>query len=166
MYVQDGDRWDAGSFIVLFVGILDLQAGQLRYASAGHGPAYFRRGTIVETLAVTGPALGIVDDPAYGEERIKLQPSDMLLVVTDGLTESRDQSGSLLTEEGVAAWFSEAAAGASAQAVVDALLERAYERSKGHISDDLAVVCARICEVGARAISGALSEPVRSRRFV
>jgi serine phosphatase RsbU (regulator of sigma subunit) len=157
MYAQDGDRWGTGSFIVLFVAILDFEAGEMNFASAGHGSAYMRRGSAVQTLAVTGPALGIVDDSPYGEERLALQAGDTLLVVTDGLTESRDRSGALLTEEGVAAWFSEASESASAQKTVDALLERAFERSSGHIADDLAVVCARVTAAGERSLRRAES---------
>jgi serine phosphatase RsbU (regulator of sigma subunit) len=153
MYAQDGDRWGAGSFIVLFLAILDLEAGELCYASAGHGSAYLRRGAEVRTLAVTGPALGILDDSTYGEECIRLRPSDTLLVVTDGLTESRDRSGSLLTEEGVAEWFSESDNKTSAQGLVDALLDRALARANGDIADDLAVVCARLNEVAGRPIA-------------
>ena len=150
MYVQDTERFHSGSFIVLFLAILDLAAGELRYASAGHGSAYLRRGSAVETLAVTGPALGILDDATFGEERIDVRAADVLLVVTDGLTESRDSRGELLTEEGVAAWFSESSDVTGAQAVVDTLLERASKRSKNGIADDLAVVCARISEVSDR----------------
>jgi serine phosphatase RsbU (regulator of sigma subunit) len=153
MYAQDPDRFRSGSFIVLFLAILDLAAAELRYASAGHGSAYLRRGTAVQTLAVTGPALGILDDAAYGEERIDVRAADMLLVVTDGLTESRDFHGDLLTEEGVAAWFSEASGVTGAQAVVDALLERASRRSKAGIGDDLAVVCARITAIDDQHVS-------------
>jgi serine phosphatase RsbU (regulator of sigma subunit) len=155
MFVQDADRWDAGSFIVLFVGIIDFAAGELCYASAGHSSAYLRRGATVETLAVTGPALGILDDTTYREECVALQRCDTLLVVTDGLTESRDRSGKLLTEEGVAEWFSEANESANAQGLVDALLARAVARANGKISDDLAVVCARINEIGDRAAARA-----------
>jgi serine phosphatase RsbU (regulator of sigma subunit) len=153
MYAQDGDRWGAGSFIVLFLAILDLKAGELCYASAGHGSAYLRSGAAVRTLAVTGPALGILDDSTYGEECIRLQPSDTLLVVTDGLTESRDRSGSLLTEEGIAEWFSESDSNTSAQGIVDALLNRALARANGDIADDLAVVCARMNEITERPIA-------------
>jgi serine phosphatase RsbU (regulator of sigma subunit) len=150
MYGQDADRWGSGSFIVLFLAILDLQTHALRYASAGHGSAFLRRDASVQTLAVTGPALGIIDDADYGEERLELRPSDALLVVTDGLTESRDGRGALLTEDGVAEWFSHSSRSASAQTVVDAMLERAFERAGGHIGDDLAVVCARVMEIGER----------------
>ncbi len=150
MYGQDADRWGSGSFIVLFLAILDLQTHELRYASAGHGSAFLRRGAAVQTLAVTGPALGIIDDAGYAEERLELRPLDALLVVTDGLTESRDGRGALLTEDGVADWFSHSSRSASAQTVVDAMLERAFERAGGHIGDDLAVVCARVTESGER----------------
>lgn len=153
MYAQDGERWGEGSFIVLFLAILDLKAGELCYASAGHGSAYLRCGSAVRTLAVTGPALGILDDSTYGEECVRLQPSDTLLVVTDGLTESRDRSGSLLTEEGIADWFFESDSNASAQGIVDALLDRALARAYGEIADDLAVVCARMNKAAERPFS-------------
>ena len=151
VYGQDRARWGSGSFVVLFVAILDLTTGEVRYASAGHGSAYLRRGAAVQTLAVTGPALGIFDDTPYGEERLALLATDTLLVVTDGLTESRNRRGELLTEHGVAEWFAQSPPSVNAQALVDGILGRAFERSNGKIADDLAVVCARIVTLDVRA---------------
>lgn len=151
MYMQDLERRESGSFIVIFLGILDFDAGELRYTSAGHSGAFLRGGSGVHMLGVTGPALGIVDAPMFAEKSALLEPDDTLLVATDGLTESRDSAGALLTDEGLAAWFSESSATASAQDVVDALVARAFDRSDGRISDDLAAVCARITAAGGRS---------------
>ncbi len=167
MYMQDLERRESGSFIVLFLGILDFEAGELRYTSAGHSGAFLRAGSGVRMLGVTGPALGIVDAPMFAEKSARLEPADMLLVATDGLTESRDAAGALLTDEGLATWFSESSATASAQDVVDALVARAFSRSDGRISDDLAAVCARITAAGERADvprAEPVARPLRSRR--
>ena len=46
-------------FVTMFYGCLDLESGELRYASAGHDPPLLCRGARVEELLPTGPALGL-----------------------------------------------------------------------------------------------------------
>ncbi|MDE2480903.1 MAG: SpoIIE family protein phosphatase, partial [bacterium] len=50
-------------FVSMFVGVLDVETLQLRYASAGHDSAFIRRSTGVQQLAVTGPVLGVMEEP-------------------------------------------------------------------------------------------------------
>jgi serine phosphatase RsbU (regulator of sigma subunit) len=91
---------DPGLFVVAFVGILDAAALRLTYASAGHSGAFLRRGSDVRQLRVTGPIIGLERDFTYETETVDLQPSDLLVLATDGLTEARDRSGNTLEEAG------------------------------------------------------------------
>ena len=50
---------DPSVFVVLFLGAFDARTPALRYASAGHGTAYVRRGSLVERLPPTGTIVGI-----------------------------------------------------------------------------------------------------------
>ena len=111
----------------LFLGILDTQAGRLRYASAGHEPPLLRRADGgEEALDSTGPILGIGLGAEYEEETVRLDVGDALLLMTDGVTEARDERGQFVDSAG--AWRLLRAAlaeadreGLSSQAAVAAL---------------------------------------------
>lgn len=80
-------------FVTLFMGLLDLNAASLRYASAGHDPVLLYRAAdaSVAFLHNTGIPLGILDDAPYLQsEPIALLPGDVLLLSTDGVREAKD----------------------------------------------------------------------------
>ena len=86
-------------FVSMFVGVLDTQTLQFRYASAGHDSAFVRRADDVQQLAVTGPVLGVMEEP-FETKTLYLEDGDTLVLVTDGLTEARNRAGEQLYEEG------------------------------------------------------------------
>ncbi len=138
LYARSAERPE--TFVVVFLGVLDLRTGTLRYASAGHEPAWVRRPNAVTLLPPTGPIIGIEPHPYYDTGELMLSPNDALIVATDGLTESRDARQRLLGADGAAAWLSSLDGGA--QATVDALVRRLRRRSR-NIADDLAILIAR-----------------------
>lgn len=81
----------SGSFMSLFVGVLDPKASTLTWVSAGHNPPLlWRRGKPVEELGRTGPVLGVVEGQQYtAAAPMKLVGGDALLLFTDGLIEAR-----------------------------------------------------------------------------
>lgn len=134
-------------FVSMLVGVLDLEDRTLTYASGGHDSAYLRRADgSVEALAVTGPILGVMEDP-YSTRVIHLQAGDMLLLATDGLTESRDRKGEQLSERGVLSWLAQS--NGSAQQLVDGLVARVRHRTRNQLSDDLALLAICIERCGA-----------------
>jgi serine phosphatase RsbU (regulator of sigma subunit) len=128
------------SFIVLFLGVIDLETGRVRYASAGHEPAWIRCGQDVVLLPTTGPIIGMEPAPEYVTKTLLMGKGDMVVVSTDGLTESRDSRGRQLGAEGVAAWLAELSGGA--QATADSIVRRLRKRST-RITDDLALLVVR-----------------------
>lgn len=78
-----------GTFVTAFYGVLDPQARTLTYARAGHNPPRLARGDRVISLDGSGgPPLGIVTGETFGEEKVALQRGDLLLLYTDGITET------------------------------------------------------------------------------
>jgi sigma-B regulation protein RsbU (phosphoserine phosphatase) len=76
-------------FVTLFLGALDLDSGELRFASAGHTPPSLVRDGHAESIAQEqGPALGLVPGLVYEENRLRLLPGDRLAVFTDGIDEA------------------------------------------------------------------------------
>ncbi|MGP6156463.1 MAG: PP2C family protein-serine/threonine phosphatase [Vulcanimicrobiaceae bacterium] len=128
------------SFIVLFLGVIDLETGRMRYASAGHEPAWIRCGQDVVLLPTTGPIIGMEPNPTYDTKTLLLRKGDVVVISTDGLTESRDSKGHQLGAEGVAVWLTELSGGS--QATADSIVRRLRKRST-RIMDDLALLVVR-----------------------
>lgn len=79
----------AHKFLTLFFGVLEPDAGLLRFVSAGHNPALLaRRSGRIERLSATGVPLGLVPNGSWTEERVSFGPGDLLCAYTDGFTEA------------------------------------------------------------------------------
>ncbi len=130
---------DRETFVVLILGIIDSQTGDVRYASAGHEPAYLRRRDgHVTMLPPTGPIVGAAPYSVYGSDVVTLERGDALIWTTDGVTESRDRKRRLLGPDGLAKWI--ASAPRDVRAIADWLVTSLRARSAGSGSDDVAVL--------------------------
>lgn len=82
---------DVEKFVTLFYGTLDINRHQLCYCNAGHNdPILFSETTPLRVLRTGGLILGIMDDAIYEQEVLPLQPNDVLVVYSDGITEAMD----------------------------------------------------------------------------
>jgi serine phosphatase RsbU (regulator of sigma subunit) len=85
-----------GSFITMFLGLLDPSLHQLEFANAGHGPVLHYRAKTggFEQLQATGLPLGVIIPTEYpaGPPQ-KFESRDLLLLVTDGIIEAMDSRG-------------------------------------------------------------------------
>jgi len=98
-----------------------------------------RAGHLVKTLELTpAPPLGLqlaTGPPVEGEE--SLEPGDMVLLYTDGLTEARRPDGELFTVERLAEFIErQAAKGLPAPETLRGLREAIIERGEGTLRDD------------------------------
>ncbi|HTJ24895.1 MAG TPA: PP2C family protein-serine/threonine phosphatase [Candidatus Limnocylindria bacterium] len=81
---------DACSFAAIFVADVDPRCGVVRYSSAGHDAAIVLGAEgAVRGLEANGPLLGVVEDPQFGEGQFTIEAGLRLVVVTDGVVESR-----------------------------------------------------------------------------
>jgi DNA-binding response OmpR family regulator len=100
--VNGGLARDLSTFMSLFLGEVDTRTGALRYASAGHGAALLYRAATdtFRELEPTGAALGLVRESCYGLERVRpLGPGDILLLYTDGVSETMNGARELFGVE-------------------------------------------------------------------
>jgi sigma-B regulation protein RsbU (phosphoserine phosphatase) len=81
-------------FITFFYGELDLIQGEFRYVNAGHNaPLLLSAGGGIRELEGTGMALGMLPGSLYEEGRVVIAPGDVLVLYTDGISESRNVLG-------------------------------------------------------------------------
>ena len=80
---------DKCMFITLFLGVVDLQSQELRFASAGHtAPSLLRDGAAHAIAQQQGPALGLVAGLEYPGNSLALRNGDRLAIFTDGIDEA------------------------------------------------------------------------------
>lgn len=94
---------DIRNFITFFFAELDRDTGSLRYVNAGHDPALLvGRDGGVRQLPGTGLCLGMFAGRSYDVGTAAFGPGEILLLYTDGITESRDAEGHEFGVEGLA----------------------------------------------------------------
>jgi sigma-B regulation protein RsbU (phosphoserine phosphatase) len=82
-------RTQANRYVTLFYAELDPPSRRLHYVNAGHVPPYrIARDGAVERLAQGGFALGLFDEAIYDAGQVRLDPGDVVAMVTDGATEA------------------------------------------------------------------------------
>lgn len=130
-------------FVSMFVGVLDTETFSLRYASAGHDSAFVRRLEGVQQLAITGPVLGVMEEP-FDTRVVTLNAGDAVVLTTDGFTEARDRQGNFLTDDGAMRLIAQGPV--PAQALADDLVARVRAMGGNRLRDDLAIIVVRVAE--------------------
>jgi len=83
-----------GQFVCFFYGILDIRDGLLIFCNGGlEPPVLFRRDGRREELRRGGPIVGIEAGVPYRRGSVQLEPGDLLLGYTDGITEQTSPDG-------------------------------------------------------------------------
>ncbi|MEX0171862.1 SpoIIE family protein phosphatase [Streptomyces sp. LMG1-1-1.1] len=142
------DEGDRSRFLTLLYGEMRPQpdgSAILKVVCAGHPlPLRLRPDGTVEPAAEPQPLLGVMDDLELYEQTITLDPGDVLLCVTDGVTERREGTR-MLGDDGLAEVL-KTCTGLTAGAVASRIL-RAVERfAQAPASDDMAILAMRLRE--------------------
>lgn len=129
--------------------VLDAKAGTVTYAIGGHEPPFIRRteGDLDEP-ELLGRALGVWAGYDYSEEIINLKYGDVVIMVTDGITEARPSTDKLYGREGIRHYLSENP-DISLEQIPDGLLEAAKSHAGGNLQDDAAIVAFKFEDSGA-----------------
>jgi PAS domain S-box-containing protein len=145
-----GDLQHDRQFVTLFLARLDPAARALVYASAGHPPAHVldKNGTVKVTLQSTSRPLGLfgqICSPT--SESLTLEPGDLLVLLTDGVTEAEAPDGGIFGTEGalqvIATHRSESASNI-VQHLRDAVRDFSAEAGQ---PDDVTIVICKVQEV-------------------
>lgn len=131
----------AEEFISLCVVVFDIDAGTLRFASAGHPAVLLWHEREVRPLRATGPLVMLDPDGEYYSKELPLDPEDLCLMYTDGLSEVRN-GGALFGEDRIATALKRDP-GVAPDVLCKSLLEAARDFSSGPINDDVAILAVR-----------------------
>lgn len=140
------DEGARSRFLTLLYGELWPQedgSAVLKVVCAGHPlPLRLRQDGTVEAAAEPQPLLGVMEDLELYEQTVTLDPGDVLLCVTDGVTERREGTR-MLGDDGLADVLT-TCTGLTAGAVA-ARVMRAVERFASDApSDDMAILAMRV----------------------
>lgn len=87
-------------FATLFFGVLDPATGDLCYINGGHEPLFIiGRTGIRETLSAAGPAIGIIPGTKFEIRQSKIEPGNIMIGYTDGVTEALSPHQKMYSKE-------------------------------------------------------------------
>ena len=129
-------------FITALVGSLDAGTGRLRVANAGHEPPLLVpcNGRPIVNVTCGGLLLGAFTSLGLAEIEVELEPGDLLLLYTDGVTDAADETGERFGEPRLYATL-DATRGRSAHEVVAGIRDAvAAFRGAVEPTDDVTIV--------------------------
>lgn len=130
------ERTQANRFVTLFLFQVDERGGG-QFVSAGHNPTYLRRndtGEIVE-LPSGHRILGAFESSGYESVPFQMEPGDVMLVYSDGLTDAEDPEGRFFGGNRLKELFA-AAGGNGADALQSEILAALDEFTQGRPQTD------------------------------
>jgi len=86
---------EVGRYATMFFGLLGRD-GTLEYIKAGHpSPLLLRRGAVSELDSTGNFPVGLIADATFSTTTLRLEPEDILVLYSDGVTEAEDSSEEL-----------------------------------------------------------------------
>jgi phosphoserine phosphatase RsbU/P len=129
-------------FLTTFYGIL-RRDGSLTYCNAGHNAPILVSASGIRRLETGGMVLGLFEHAQFDEETVRMQPGDIIIAFSDGVTEALNERGDEYTDDRLLASV-EANRGKPPQNVLDGLLADLHAFSHGAAqSDDVTIVMVR-----------------------
>ena len=81
---------DTNMFVTLFVGVLDLKTGNLRYCNAGHDAPLLMGNDVALLPCDCNLPIGVMGDFTFGQQEITLERNSTIFLFTDGLNEAEN----------------------------------------------------------------------------
>jgi serine phosphatase RsbU (regulator of sigma subunit) len=137
----------------LFFARIDVQTNELAYCNAGlPTPLLLRDEKTTERLEEGGAILGALRNASYATGRVMLNPSDVLLAYSDGVTECRNAQDDEFEVDRLAA-AARAAMGVSANKALFSLLGTVLDFAEScSPPDDLTLLVVRRCDAAREQV--------------
>jgi sigma-B regulation protein RsbU (phosphoserine phosphatase) len=130
-------------YATFFFGVYDETSRMLTYTNAGHLPPILLRAGEVTLLEVTGTVVGAFPSIRYEEQKLEIQPDDLLIAYTDGITEPENAYGEEFGTERLAE-IAHRHHRSEPREIVEKIMEAVRHWSTApELPDDMTVVIAR-----------------------
>jgi serine phosphatase RsbU (regulator of sigma subunit) len=135
----------SGIFVTAVYGVLDPANSTITLASAGHNPILVRKAAdgSVESSNPAGMVLGVESEPGLKQAQVSLNPGDLAILYTDGITEAMDPDNHQFGSERLEAFLESDlpnSAGQVAEALDHAIAEHVADSEQ---SDDITYIVIR-----------------------
>lgn len=136
---------ETSMFVTVFCAILDTETGQLACANAGHLPPLIQKtdGSTAHHSFSPGFVLGPMPDITYRTENITLQPGELFLLYTDGVTEAVNPALEEYGEQRLLACVSRCPSGSPQQIIHAIRAEVQSFANSAPQSDDITMLAIR-----------------------
>jgi phosphoserine phosphatase RsbU/P len=134
-------------FVTMFFAALSKD-GRLTCCNAGHNPPFLVSGSTVRRLETGGLICGLFEKATYEEETIQLQPGDLLVMFSDGISEALNADGEEFGDDRILACIQGSGQGSVSQ-ILECMVTTVKAFAAGTMqSDDITAVVMRY---GSRA---------------
>ena len=141
------DTGETGQFMTLFYAAIHVRDRILRWVRAGHDPAVFYdpANDLFEELGGEGMALGVDGKYIYRESgSISLSEGQILLIGTDGLWETHNESGEMFGKDRIERLIRQHAQ-ATADAIIASIIHTVQEfRASAKQEDDITLAVMKV----------------------
>jgi sigma-B regulation protein RsbU (phosphoserine phosphatase) len=133
-------------FVTAFFGVIDPRVQSFTYVNAGHNPpmVFSEKNGLFHDLEPTGIAFGLSNESVYLEQTLPLNPGDLIILYTDGVTEAMNAKDELFGEERLRNIISQNCS-LSSDAITKKILEEIVWFSSGEPqSDDITLLVVKV----------------------
>lgn len=132
------------SYATFCYGRYDPVTRELTYSNGGHNPPMILRGSKVIRLENGGPPVGLLEEAKYEQETVLLEPGDLLVMFTDGISDAENGDRKEWGETGLLQAVRACAACSPAE-IIDGVMAAADAFVNGAPQhDDMTMVVARV----------------------
>ena len=136
-------------YVTLFYSVYDSTSSKLTYTNAGHLPPVLFRQNRILRLEGGGTVVGLFPGARYEQAEIQIEPGDLLLAFTDGMTEPENSFGEEFGEERLLQ-VAKRAMGAPPEAMMDEIYRTVSDwTGSPELQDDMTLVVAQAGAGGA-----------------
>lgn len=135
-------------YIALVFAVYDSPSRTLTVANAGFPYPWLVRGDKAERIPVAGVPLGLLPESRYEQEKIVLQPGDVVIFCSDGIHEAMDREQQQLGLGRLEEIIAGLVQGSSPRAIADGLMRATdrYAARNSKLADDRTVVVLQVTE--------------------
>ena len=90
-------------FVTVLCVLLNTETGEMEYCSGGHNPPVLctREGGVEYLEVPKGKLVGVIENAQFESRKMRLNPGDLLLLYTDGVTEAMNPQYQVFSESGL-----------------------------------------------------------------